>query len=105
MPQCSFLSAMSVTEKFFQAHAERLGALEAKGHLDIERFMAVCGLSWRHLVAAGLVQRKALQSTADLLAYEPTAAGRPYLLADKRLDIVVVRRGKGAQLLAGCQEA
>lgn len=67
--------------------------------------MKVCGLTWEHLLAAGLVRHKPLQSTADLLAYEPTAAGRRYLKAYRHEDILVVRCAQGAHLLAHCQKA
>ncbi len=96
---------MCLTLEFFEARANRLEELAADGHADIELFMKVCGLSWPDLEAAGLVRLKPVQSTGDLLTYEPTAAGRPYLKAYKAEDILVVRCGQGALLLACCQTA
>jgi hypothetical protein len=94
---------MCLTEEFFEARGNKLDELAVDGHVDVELFMKVCDLDWGDLVAAGLVRSKRLQSTADLLAFEPTPGGRQYLKAYKAEDVLVVLRGKGALLLACCK--
>ena len=96
---------MCLSLEDFERRGAQLDELMAEGHMDIEAFMAVCGWDWGTLVSVGLVRLKRIQSTADHIAYEPTAAGRKYLKAYKADDILVIKRGQGAAMVLACQAA
>lgn len=96
---------MCLTYAYFEARSAKYDALAAKGCVSVEDVMEEHGLPWSALERAGLVERKPLQSTADLLDHQPTAAGRKYLLFQSNYDVMVVRKGKVDALLEAVRTA
>lgn len=97
---------MSLTKEWFTERATRIDHLaHDQGHVELETFMRACGLSWEDLVAAGLLRHKQIRSTAELLAYEPTAKGAKWLLREKTYDILMVKKGKGLALVDAVRAA
>ncbi|MBK6830556.1 MAG: hypothetical protein IPG92_07385 [Flavobacteriales bacterium] len=94
---------MSLGPEFFEARERKLLALLAQGHVDLDDFMQANAMDWQELLAAGLVKPKLIQSTGDLVAFEPTVAGHYYLRHYKDVDLLVVRAGRAAVLLSCCR--
>lgn len=96
---------MCLTYAYFEARCAKYDALAAKGCAAVEDVMEEHGLPWSALERAGLVEQKPIQSTADLLDHQPTAAGRKYLRYQSNYDVMVVRKGKVDALLEAVRTA
>lgn len=95
---------MSFDQQALERRAARIEELSTQGDMDVEHFMSFSGFAWADLVTAGVLRPKRLYSTDDFVAYEPTSAGREYLKAFDADDLLMVRRGKVAVLLAYCHK-
>lgn len=91
---------MSLTFAYAQARSALYEALAAKGCMDVEKVLEQHGLQWPDLESSGLLEQKPLQSTAEMLEYQPTAAGRKLLTYYSSYDVMVVKEGKVQALLA-----
>lgn len=90
---------MCLEFEFFEARENKSIALAAKGCVDLEEFMEQHRISWRKLEVAGLVAKRVIRSTAELLKHDPTDIGRTYLTLHKKEDLIVIKKGKGDGLL------
>ena len=91
---------MCLMPAWFREREARLERLALQGRVDLASFIAEHGLTWADLRAAGLLCKKEILSTAELLEDVPTERGREYLMAREAYDILVIRKGKGPALLA-----
>jgi hypothetical protein len=96
---------MCLTFAYVQARSAKYEALAMKGCVDIENVMQEHDLQWPDLERVGLVEPKPIQSTAQMLKYQPSAEGRQYLIFHSTYDVLVVKKGKTHALLATARAA
>lgn len=90
---------MSLDMQYFQERSEKQAALEALGYMDLNEFMKAHGVTRDHLLKAGLIQEKALCTTADQFDFDISQQGKRWFKTIKSLQIIMIHRDSVKALL------
>lgn len=90
---------MSLDIQYFQERGEKQAALEALGYIDLNGFMKTHGVTREHLLKAGLIQEKILDTTADPFSFDISQQGKRWFKTIKSLQIIMIHRDSVEALL------
>lgn len=89
---------MCLEPEFFEVRARYIERCIEQGEQPLADWLETTGWSHDDMVAASLLKLREIASTADLIDYRLTAAGRRYLRSPRGYEVLLVRAGMAQRL-------